>query len=147
MTRGRAWLLLAAALACGAMGPPQVSPVGLWRIVDQDTGARLGLARFHARDGKIFGRLEGGADGGPLTGLCTACGGDRHNQPRQGLEFIRDLAPAGDSFAGGSILDPDTGRVYGCEVRVIDGGRKLVVRGYLGLSLLGRSQTWIREAP
>lgn len=146
MRHSRLWLLLAAALTSGAMSPPLASPEGLWRIVDQDSGAQLGLARFYARDGRIYGRLEGGANSAPLAGLCTACRDDRHNQPRQGLEFIRDLAPAGDAYAGGSILDPDTGRSYGCEVKVMDGGRKLVVRGYLGLPLLGRSQTWIRES-
>jgi uncharacterized protein (DUF2147 family) len=50
----------------------------------------------------------------------------------------------GDEYAGGDILDPDSGRIYGCKFRLIDGGRKLIMRGYIGLSLFGRSQTWQR---
>ena len=51
----------------------------------------------------------------------------------------------GDAWGGGSIVDPATGRTYKGTLRVADGGRKLEVRGYLGISLLGRTQTWTRE--
>ncbi|WP_308737956.1 DUF2147 domain-containing protein [Rhizobium sp. TH2] len=51
----------------------------------------------------------------------------------------------GDEYTGGEILDPENGEVYSSNLHLIDGGRKLSVRGYIGVSLLGRSQTWIRQ--
>lgn len=50
----------------------------------------------------------------------------------------------GDHWDGGNILDPENGKVYKCKMSLEDGGQKLVVRGYIGVSLLGRSQTWVR---
>ena len=47
-------------------------------------------------------------------------------------------------FEGGDILDPNNGKVYQVKLKLIDGGAKLEVRGYIGISLLGRTQTWIR---
>ena len=47
-------------------------------------------------------------------------------------------------WEGGRILDPANGKVYGCKLRVTSGGSKLEVRGFLGISLLGRTQTWNR---
>jgi uncharacterized protein (DUF2147 family) len=49
-----------------------------------------------------------------------------------------------DEYVGGDILDPDSGRVYGCKFPLTDGGRTLIMRGYLGISLIGQSQTWQR---
>jgi uncharacterized protein (DUF2147 family) len=61
-----------------------------------------------------------------------------------GLDIIRGLHQDGEQWSGGEILDPENGATYRCSIRVEDGGRKLVVRGYVGFSLLGRSQTWLR---
>lgn len=50
----------------------------------------------------------------------------------------------GDEFVGGDILDPDTGSIYRCKLALSAGGSRLVVRGYIGMPILGRSQTWQR---
>lgn len=57
------------------------------------------------------------------------------------------MKQAGNEYHGGDILDLDNGSVYRCKFKLIDGGKQLSVRGYLGFSLFGRSQTWTREAP
>ncbi|HVS77948.1 MAG TPA: DUF2147 domain-containing protein, partial [Steroidobacteraceae bacterium] len=75
---------------------------------------------------------------------CTRCSGARHDQPIIGLVIMRHLKPQNGEYVGGDILDPNTGRVYGCSLRLTDGGHHLIMRGYLGISLLGRSQTWQR---
>jgi uncharacterized protein (DUF2147 family) len=60
-----------------------------------------------------------------------------------GLIIIRNMRHTGDEYSGGDILDPDSGSVYRCKMHV-EGGTRLVVRGYIGFSLLGRNQTWQR---
>jgi uncharacterized protein (DUF2147 family) len=50
------------------------------------------------------------------------------------------------AYGGGGILDPDTGSVYRCKFHLAKDGTVLVVRGYIGISLLGRSQTWQRQS-
>jgi uncharacterized protein (DUF2147 family) len=72
------------------------------------------------------------------------CSDDRKNQPINGLEIIRNMSRRDEEYAGGEILDPDSGWVYRCKFHLEDGGQKLLVRGYLGISLFGRTQTWTR---
>lgn len=60
------------------------------------------------------------------------------------MTFLWGMTKDGEYWRGGEILDPDTGSIYDAKLRVVDGGRKLEVRGFLGLSLLGRSQIWER---
>jgi uncharacterized protein (DUF2147 family) len=60
------------------------------------------------------------------------------------MEILRRMRPQGDEWSGGEILDPETGKTYRAKMRLLDGGRKLIVRGYIGFSLFGRSQTWLR---
>jgi uncharacterized protein (DUF2147 family) len=62
-----------------------------------------------------------------------------------GMTIITDMKKDGDGWDNGQILDPENGKIYKCKMRLEDGGNKLVVRGYIGVSLLGRSQTWIRQ--
>jgi uncharacterized protein (DUF2147 family) len=61
------------------------------------------------------------------------------------MVILRGLEPHGDEYRDGDILDPKNGSVYRCKLRLEDQGRRLSVRGFVGFSLLGRSQTWIRE--
>jgi uncharacterized protein (DUF2147 family) len=58
---------------------------------------------------------------------------------------LRGVRRSSDDYAGGQILDPDEGQVYKCRIALRDGGRKLEVRGYVGIPLFGRSQTWMRK--
>jgi uncharacterized protein (DUF2147 family) len=59
---------------------------------------------------------------------------------------MRGLKRDGGEFSGGEILEPDNGKIYRCKLKVKDQGSALFVRGYLGASMFGRSQTWTREA-
>lgn len=61
------------------------------------------------------------------------------------MQILWNMRPDGDSWSGGEILDPESGKTYRAQMKLADGGRKLVVRGYIGLPLFGRSQTWIRR--
>jgi uncharacterized protein (DUF2147 family) len=61
------------------------------------------------------------------------------------MVILTGMKKNGPEYNGGEILDPDTGWVYRCKMRLAENGSKLILRGYLGVSLLGRSQTWLRE--
>ena len=141
--------LVAALLVCSASVPPAAadaqlaSPVGLWQPLDR-AGKPLGLIRIFESNGLYYGRIEPGSPGDDRGARCTSCRDDRHDKPIIGLVLLRHLRPQNGEYVGGDILDPDTGRVYGCTLRLTGGGRQLVMRGFLGISLLGRSQTWRR---
>jgi uncharacterized protein (DUF2147 family) len=123
------------------------TPVGLWQGVDEDTKQPTGWFLVSDHDGvydgiiaKMF--LKPGED---PNALCTACKDDRLNHPWLGLEIIRGMKPEGDDkFGGGTILDPRDGKTYKAMLTVTPDGQTLVVRGYVGISLLGKNQYWTR---
>ena len=73
------------------------------------------------------------------------CKDERKDQPLVGLVFMRHMKVDGGEYRGGDILDPDNGSIYRCKLRLEDNGRKLKVRGFIGFSVFGRTQTWERE--
>lgn len=123
------------------------TPAGLWQNVDDVTGKPKALIRISEHQGVFEGRIEKlyRAQGQEQNPRCTACEGARHNQPVIGMVFMSGLRKEGDEYTGGEILDPDNGKVYRSKLKLADGGRKLVVRGYIGFPMLGRSQVWIRQ--
>lgn len=93
----------------------------------------------------LFAKIEESYDPKDASRICSKCTDERKDEPIVGLVLMRSIKRQGDEFAGGDILDPDTGSVYRCKFALADGGSRLVVRGFLGVPLLGRSQTWERE--
>ena len=122
------------------------SPLGLWKTVDDKTGMPRAMVRIYLQDGKYFGRIEQSFTPGAETRVCSACTDDRKNQPIIGLLIIRNVALRDGEYGGGDILDPDTGSVYRCKFHLDKDGTVLVVRGFMGISLLGRTQTWHRQS-
>jgi uncharacterized protein (DUF2147 family) len=119
------------------------SPVGLWQPLDS-AGKPQGLIRIFEANGLYYGRIEPSSADDDRNARCTRCTGDRHNQRIIGLVLLRHLRPQNGEYVGGDILDPNTGRVYSCTLRLTDGGREAVMHGFIGISLFGRSQTWRR---
>jgi uncharacterized protein (DUF2147 family) len=93
----------------------------------------------------LFGKIVQSFKPGAETRVCIACTDDRKNQPIIGLLIIRNMKPDGDEYDGGDILDPESGSVYHSTMHLQQDGARLVVRGYIGFPLLGRSQTWDRQ--
>ena len=125
----------------------QSSPVGVWRTIDDATGKPAALIRITDNHGELQGKIEklfvlAVDDDNPL---CTQCTDERKNQPIIGMTILNGMRADGEIYRGGRILDPDTGNVYTSRMTLTDGGRKLEVRGYIGVPLLGRSQIWLRE--
>jgi len=143
MTRA-IWLILAMLW----MGPAQAgladSPLGLWQSFD-DAGKPTGYIRITEQAGVIKGVVERGLPTDTEDKLCTACKSERKNQRMIGMEILWNLHKDGDNYVGGEILDPFSGNIYSVKLSLLDGGAKLKVRGYLGVSLFGRTQIWKRE--
>lgn len=121
------------------------SPAGLWKIIDDRTGMPRALVRITEFNNEFRGVIEKGLrPGEDENTVCEKCEGPRHNQRLLGMTIVTGIRKQGDVYAGGEILDPDNGKVYRCRITLRDGGTKLQVRGFIGISLFGRTQTWIR---
>ena len=123
-----------------------LSPVGLWKTVDDKTGEARSFIKVWIDKGELFGRIEKlvrKPDENPNP-LCDKCPGDKKDKPIIGMTVMWGLKQDGNTWRGGTLLDPDDGKTYKSKVKVIDGGRKLEVRGFIGVSLIGRTQTWVR---
>jgi uncharacterized protein (DUF2147 family) len=119
------------------------SPVGKWNTVDDKSGQVRSEVQIFEEGGKLFGKITALADPTDADGKprrCVKCTGADKDQPVVGLMIIRDLAPSGERYNGGTITDPEDGKVYRAEVWT-EGGA-LRVRGYLGPFY--RTQTWVK---
>jgi uncharacterized protein (DUF2147 family) len=142
-------MILAVALASAALAEPArhvvPTPVGLWRTYGDDGWTARGLVRITEQNGELGGTLVGSlVPGEDPDKVCRRCPGKRRDQPLKGLVFMTGLRWQGSAYGGGEILDPDSGALYKVTIRLEPDGRRLVVRAYRGISLLGRSQTWER---
>jgi uncharacterized protein (DUF2147 family) len=131
----------------GAQGTDTATPVGRWKTVDDVTGKITSVVRIWEENGKLYGRIEKLIDQDPNDPdpRCMRCSGDLKGQRFVGLRIIWDLMKDGDQWNGGEILDPDSGRTYRCSLAMGEGGKKLRVRGFVGLSLFGRTEYWLRD--
>lgn len=123
------------------------SPVGRWKTIDDETKQPKSVVEVSEVDGKLIGKItelfrKADEEQNPL---CDKCPDDKKNQPIKGLTIMWDLKKDGDEWTGGHILDPKNGKVYKCKIKLSEGGAKLVVRGFIGFSLIGRSQTWEKQ--
>lgn len=124
-----------------------VSPVGLWKNVDDVSGKPRSLIRITESNGALQGKIEKvfPAPNEDPNPKCDKCEGANKNAPVIGLVILSGLTKEGEEYVGGQILDPDNGQVYRSKVRLTDNGKTLDVRGYIGVPMLGRSQTWLRQ--
>ena len=113
---------------------------GKWKTIDDETGQEKSIVEiFKKSDGKYYGKVTQLLIK-PANPNCVDCKDDRKNKPILGMEVVRGLKKDGNEFTGGTITDPKTGKTYKCTIT--RSGDKLNVRGYIGFSLIGRSQTW-----
>lgn len=136
--------IVAVAVSLSGAALAQSTPVGLWKSVDDQTGQPKSLVRIVEKDGALSGRIEKILTD-KTDARCDKCTDERKDQPVLGMTIISGMKPDGEQWSGGRILDPNEGKVYSSRLKLLEGGRKLDVRGYIGVSLFGRSQTWIRE--
>ena len=120
------------------------TPVGLWRTFSDTDGHESGQVEIVERDGMLVGRVTGIADPLKRDAVCQKCSDNRRGEKVLGLEIIRQMKHDGTRWDGGEILDPETGDTYRCSMRLEADGKVLVVRGFIGLAMFGRSQRWLR---
>jgi len=137
--------LLACSLVTGPARAAEPTAVGLWEKVDD--GKPEGWFRIIEKGGVYEGQLvkgfpKPGED--PSKWRCTKCEDDRKDAPVIGITLIRGMQRQGLAYENGTILDPRDGSVYKARMELSADGQQLSVRGYLGISLLGRTDVWKR---
>jgi len=138
-------LLLLALTAPGMACAQSPSLAGDWTTLSDTTGKPAGRVRIEERDGRFVGTVLGVLSSTDPAPNCDRCQGELRGRPVVGMTILRGLRWRGDAFEDGTILDPDNGETYRCSATLRDGGRRLELRGYIGLPLFGRTQTWIRD--
>jgi uncharacterized protein (DUF2147 family) len=148
MTRQQFIIAFAAgAFASFGTWAQDASPVGLWKTIDDHSGKPKSLIRITESNGELRGKIEKlfrdpGEDQNPK---CDKCEDARKDQPIIGMTILTGMKPDGGSYDGGWILDPANGKIYKSKMSLANDGKALDVRGYIGVPLFGRTQTWLRE--
>ncbi|NMM13748.1 MAG: DUF2147 domain-containing protein [Rhodoferax sp.] len=135
------------AIVLGALTFPvlaQMTPVGVWRSIDDKTGQPKAEIRISADAGGVLTGVVEKALKPSAEPNCDLCADDRKGKPKLGMEIIRGAkkAEGKEVWEGGKILDPDNGKEYTLRLTPIEDGKKLEVRGYIAFFF--RNQTWIR---
>ncbi len=136
-------LFTIALMVCTIVTGSAQEVLGKWRTIDDSSGAAKSIVEIYKQDGKIYGKVIEIIDPAKQNAICKKCPDDAMGKPIKGLVVIKDLKKDGDEYSGGTILDPTNGKVYKCLI-ALEEPNKLKVRGYVGFSLLGRSQYWHR---
>jgi uncharacterized protein (DUF2147 family) len=125
----------------------QSTPVGFWNTISDADGRSTAIVEIREEHGEYVGVVRGllvPAD--PEDSVCGKCSDARKGQRVVGMEILRHVRREGNEWGGGEILDPENGKTYRARLKLEDGGKKLIVRGYIGFSVFGRSQIWMRRS-
>ena len=116
---------------------------GRWKTIDDETGKPVSVVDIFEKHGKIYGKVTDVFNPKNRTKVCENCSGEDKDKPIVGLIVIKGLTKEGNAYANGKILDPKHGKLYRCYIS-LESQDRLKVRGYIGISLLGRTQYWER---
>ena len=117
--------------------------VGKWKTIDDETGKAKGIVEIYEQSGKIYGKIVDILEQENKKRICVKCSGNDKDKPILGMVIIKGLSKEGSEYTNGKILDPKNGKLYKCYI-TLETKDKLKVRGYIGISLLGRTQYWYR---
>ena len=139
-------LVLFALLSVPAASAQQLTPklqnaVGHWQTYSD--GKPGGQVETYLENGVLFGRVTKIRPGHTPQDVCDKCSGDYKNQLILGMVLLRNFHPDGDDWVGGTVVDPENGKEYKGKLWS-EGNDKLHLRGFIGISLLGRSEVWTR---
>ena len=137
-------MIAAAALLIAGLASAQMTPVGLWKTIDDDGKTEKSYVRISESGGLVSGKVEKVLDPkAKPDDVCDKCSDERKDKPIVGLTIIRNAKKSGDdTWEGGDITDPNNGKVYKLRLKPLDGGKRLEVRGYIGPFF--RNQQWVR---
>jgi uncharacterized protein (DUF2147 family) len=117
--------------------------IGKWNTIDDVTGKVISVVEIFEHNNKIYGKVSEIFNPKSRNRVCENCTGEDKNKAILGLTVIKGLVKEGEEYCNGRILDPKTGKLYKCYI-TLEGTDKLKVRGYIGVSLFGRTQYWER---
>lgn len=117
--------------------------LGKWKTVDDETGEAKSIVEVYEKSGKVYGKVVEILRADHKKDICTKCEGAEKNKPILGMVIMENLKKDGSEYSGGTILDPESGKKYKCYIE-LESPDKLKLRGYIGLSIMGRTQYWIR---
>ncbi|MDA9773435.1 DUF2147 domain-containing protein [Saprospiraceae bacterium] len=112
---------------------------GVWKTIDDATGDAKSHVEIYEKDGKFFGKVIKLLPAA-TTSTCDGCEGDKNGKSLLEVDIVENIIPYKDYWSYGTITDPAGGKVYKCNIE--RKGDKLEVRGYIGFSLIGRTQVW-----
>ena len=119
------------------------SVIGKWKTIDDETGEAKSVVEIYEKSGKVYGKVVEILRADHKKDVCTKCEGADKNKPILGLNIINGLKKDGDEYSGGTIFDPTSGKKYKCYI-TLESADKLKLRGYVGISIMGRTQYWTR---
>ena len=117
---------------------------GVWITQDDETGKKKSEVLLFKNEGKLYGKIINLLLEEDKGKLCINCRGENKNLPIEGMNIVKGLELNDKTWEDGTILDPKSGKIYSCYITLED-NNTLKVRGYIGFSLLGRTQKWIRK--
>jgi uncharacterized protein (DUF2147 family) len=138
-------LFLASALCLSSsLALAQATPVGVWKTIDDETKLEKSLVRLSETGGVLIGKIEKLVDPTKQDSKCDKCSDARKDKPVLGMTIVEGVKKNPDEayWDGGTILDPNNGKVYKVRLTPKDGGKLLEVRGFIGPFF--RNQTWLR---
>lgn len=118
------------------------SPVGVWKNLDDEDGKEKSHIEIYELNGTLRGKVIKLLPAATIT-KCNACTGANKGKSLVGMDILWDLKKSGKTWDSGQIMDPKNGKIYDCKIE-LKGTDKLNVRGYMGVSMFGRTQTWYR---
>lgn len=123
------------------------TPVGKWKTIDDATGKVRSIVEIYEYQGKLYGKILELLNRTPdedVDPICKVCPGARKDKKVKGMVILSGLSKSGSEWTGGNILDPKNGKEYSCTLSM-ENADKLKVRGYIGFSMIGRTQYWLRD--
>ena len=136
----RKGVLFVALLLISHIGRSQVT--GLWKTIGDVDGKEKSIVEIYEQDGKLYGKVVKILPASAYT-LCENCSGELKNKPITGMVILKDLVKTPDGGEGGEVMDPGSGKVYSCYIK-LESPDKLKLRGYIGVRAIGRTQYWYR---
>jgi uncharacterized protein (DUF2147 family) len=131
-----------AAAPAQQLAPALQGAIGHWQVINDD-GKPNGHVETYLVEGKLFGKVTQLRPGRQPGDVCDKCPGDLKNKPLMGLVILRNFRPEGNDWVGGTVIDPENGKEYKGKLWMV-GADTLSMRGFIGFSLLGRTQNWKR---
>jgi uncharacterized protein (DUF2147 family) len=128
-------------LVCAA----ELSPVGHWQLLDEETERPYAIVEISESKNEYLGHIRKifPQPGETANPLCTKCSGEFKDKPMLGMQIMSGLQRVGNHYDHGVILDPDEGKTYSCQIKILEDGKKLAVLFYIGSALFGYPDTWL----